>query len=48
MFLAIEPFMALRRPSSDDADTQLKERVPDLILLDWMLPGLAGIGFAGA
>ena len=27
----------------DDADTQLKERVPDLILLDWMLPGLSGI-----
>src|SRR6266702_2339829 len=27
----------------DDADTQLKERVPDLIVLDWMLPGLSGI-----
>src|SRR4030081_592393 len=27
----------------DDADTRLKERVPDLIVLDWMLPGLAGI-----
>ena len=22
----------------DDADTRLKERVPDLIVLDWMLP----------
>jgi two-component system phosphate regulon response regulator PhoB len=27
----------------DDADTQLKERVPDLVVLDWMLPGLSGI-----
>ena len=33
------------RPSArgDDADTRLKERVPDLIVLDWMLPGLSGI-----
>ena len=23
----------------DDADTRLKERVPDLVVLDWMLPG---------
>ena len=27
----------------DDADTRLKERVPDLIVLDWMLPDLEGI-----
>ncbi|MBN8981251.1 MAG: phosphate regulon transcriptional regulator PhoB [Pseudomonadota bacterium] len=27
----------------DDADTRLKENVPDLIVLDWMLPGLSGI-----
>ena len=27
----------------DDADTRLKECVPDLIVLDWMLPGLSGI-----
>src|SRR6201999_2529382 len=27
----------------DDADTRLKERVPDLIVLDWMLPGRSGI-----
>src|SRR5947209_3834495 len=27
----------------DDADTRLKERVPDLVILDWMLPGLSGI-----
>jgi two-component system phosphate regulon response regulator PhoB len=27
----------------DEADTRLKENVPDLIILDWMLPGLSGI-----
>ena len=27
----------------DEAETRLKESVPDLILLDWMLPGISGI-----
>jgi len=27
----------------DEAETVLKENVPDLLLLDWMLPGLSGI-----
>jgi len=27
----------------DEAETALKEKVPDLIVLDWMLPGLSGI-----
>jgi two-component system phosphate regulon response regulator PhoB len=27
----------------DEADARLKERAPDLIILDWMLPGLSGI-----
>jgi len=27
----------------DDADTRLREAVPDLVVLDWMLPGLSGI-----
>jgi CheY-like chemotaxis protein len=27
----------------DEADTRLREAVPDLIVLDWMLPGLSGI-----
>jgi two-component system, OmpR family, phosphate regulon response regulator PhoB len=27
----------------DEADLRLKERVPDLLILDWMLPGLSGI-----
>ncbi|HRO01963.1 MAG TPA: phosphate regulon transcriptional regulator PhoB [Nitrobacter sp.] len=27
----------------DEADTRLRERVPDLVVLDWMLPGVSGI-----
>jgi two-component system phosphate regulon response regulator PhoB len=27
----------------DDADTRLREHSPDLVVLDWMLPGLSGI-----
>ncbi|GLK83292.1 MULTISPECIES: phosphate regulon transcriptional regulator PhoB [Ancylobacter] len=27
----------------DEAETRLREKVPDLLLLDWMLPGLSGI-----
>jgi two-component system phosphate regulon response regulator PhoB len=27
----------------DEADIRLREQVPDLVLLDWMLPGLSGI-----
>src|SRR5204863_2830845 len=27
----------------DDADTRLREGSPDLVILDWMLPGLSGI-----
>jgi two-component system phosphate regulon response regulator PhoB len=27
----------------DDADLRLRESIPDLIILDWMLPGVSGI-----
>ena len=27
----------------DEADTRLRETTPDLVVLDWMLPGLSGI-----
>src|SRR6202521_1476590 len=30
-------------PRGDEADTRLKEGTPDLVILDWMLPGLSGI-----
>ena len=27
----------------DEADVRLKEQLPDLLILDWMLPGLSGV-----
>src|SRR6185295_5597958 len=30
-------------PRGDEADVRLKESSPDLVILDWMLPGLSGI-----
>jgi two-component system phosphate regulon response regulator PhoB len=30
-------------PRGDEADLVLKENLPDLLILDWMLPGLSGI-----
>ncbi|WP_018182010.1 phosphate regulon transcriptional regulator PhoB [Kaistia granuli] len=30
-------------PRGDDAEMRLLETVPDLLLLDWMLPGISGI-----
>jgi two-component system phosphate regulon response regulator PhoB len=27
----------------DEAELRLRERMPDLLILDWMLPGLSGI-----
>ena len=27
----------------DDAELHLRDHTPDLVLLDWMLPGLSGI-----
>ena len=29
-----------------DADAEISSRRPDLIILDWMLPGLSGVDFA--
>ena len=29
--------------NGDEADIRLKEEMPDLLLLDWMLPGLSGV-----
>lgn len=30
-------------PRGDEADLRLREAVPDLVILDWMLPGVSGI-----
>ncbi|GHA31523.1 DNA-binding response regulator [Devosia pacifica] len=41
--LEAEGFEVQSAESGDEAAELLKESVPDLILLDWMLPGLSGI-----
>jgi two-component system phosphate regulon response regulator PhoB len=41
--LLAEGFRVLTAMSGDEAAEVMKETVPDLILLDWMLPGLSGI-----
>ena len=36
----------LRAISAEHAEKLIKEALPDIILLDWMLPGMSGIDFA--
>lgn len=39
-------YQPLRALSVEQADSILKEHAPDMILLDWMLPGMSGIDYA--
>ncbi|MDX1513461.1 MAG: phosphate regulon transcriptional regulator PhoB [Gammaproteobacteria bacterium] len=39
-------FQVLLAADAAEAERQMKEVVPDLILLDWMLPGVSGVEFA--
>jgi len=41
--LEAEGFEVTHALSGDEADEAVREATPDLILLDWMLPGLSGI-----
>ena len=41
--LEAEGFRILSAESGDEAVERIRDGVPDLILLDWMLPGLSGI-----
>jgi len=35
-----------RAQSAEDADAMVREALPDLIILDWMLPGISGLAYA--
>ncbi len=39
-------FEAVSSPDASAAQSAIMEKVPDLILLDWMLPGLSGVEYA--
>ncbi|KQO65954.1 two-component system response regulator [Methylobacterium sp. Leaf469] len=41
--LEAEGFEVDSAARGDEADLRMQEQVPDLVLLDWMLPGLSGI-----
>jgi two-component system phosphate regulon response regulator PhoB len=41
--LEAEGFIVDRAERGDDAELQLLESPPDLVILDWMLPGVSGI-----
>ena len=42
--LEAEGYVVESATRGDEADLRLREQVPDLVLLDWILPGLSGIG----
>jgi two-component system, OmpR family, phosphate regulon response regulator PhoB len=35
-----------RAGSAEEADTMVQDALPDVILLDWMLPGISGLAYA--
>ena len=39
-------FKAMQADDADTADRCIANRIPDLVLLDWMLPGASGIDYA--
>ena len=41
--LEAEGFVVDSAARGDEADLRMQEQTPDLVLLDWMLPGLSGI-----
>ncbi|MCC5858354.1 MAG: phosphate regulon transcriptional regulator PhoB [Ectothiorhodospiraceae bacterium] len=46
MSLTAAGFQVFQAESGEEGFSLLNEHVPDLILLDWMLPGMSGIDFA--
>lgn len=46
MVLAQAGFLPISAADAEDAQKALDENLPDLILLDWMLPGISGVEWA--
>ena len=44
--LSSDGYIPMEAANVDAAQSALKTTIPDLILLDWMLPGLSGLDFA--
>lgn len=44
--LELADFEVMEAENASKAESQIADRVPNLILLDWMLPGMSGIEFA--
>ncbi len=39
-------FQVVRATSAEEAETIIRNELPDLLVLDWMLPGQSGVGLA--
>ena len=39
-------FIALRAGSAEEAESSIRAALPDLVILDWMLPGQSGVALA--
>jgi len=39
-------FNAMQSEDSKEADSCIAQQIPDLVLLDWMLPGMSGVDYA--
>ena len=37
-------FASIAATDAEEAQKLLDDKIPDLILLDWMLPGISGLG----
>ena len=39
-------FQVVRATSAEEGETVIRHELPDLLVLDWMLPGQSGVGLA--
>ena len=46
MVLDQSSFVSIEATDAEEAQKLLDDKIPDLILLDWMLPGISGVEWA--